>query len=316
MLQTSARLLRLLALLQSAREWTGSELAQRLDVSPRTVRADIQRLRELGYPVDAVRGRAGGYRLGSGTALPPLLLEDDEAVAVAIGLRTASTGGIEGIEESSLRALVKLEQVLPSRLRHRVTSVHGATFAIPSSGPSVASDTLIAIARAIRQREQLRFDYRDFDGSGSRRSVEPHRLVHARGRWYLVAWDPGRQDWRTFRVDRLTVTIPNGPRFRPRAEPPGGLAQYVERGLGSAVWQYRTSAIVHAPAATIAARVPPAVVVEPIDESSCVAHVGADNPYALALWLGMLDADFDVERSPELQEALQVLADRFARAAG
>jgi predicted DNA-binding transcriptional regulator YafY len=315
MLQTSARLLRLLALLQSAHEWTGPELARRLEVSPRTVRADIERLRELGYPVDGIRGRTGGYRLGSGSALPPLLLEDDEAVAVAIGLRTASSGGIEGIEESSLRALVKLEQVLPSRLRHRVSSMHGATLAIPSSGPSVSSDTLTAIARAIRQREQLRFDYNGFDGSRSRRSVEPHRLVHARGRWYLVAWDPARDDWRTFRADRLSVKIPNGPRFRPRDEPPGGLVQHVERGLGAAAWQYRASPIVHAPAATIAARVPPAVVVEPVDDTSCVAHVGADNPYVLALWLGMLGADFEVEGAPELQDALQTLAGRFARAA-
>jgi predicted DNA-binding transcriptional regulator YafY len=316
MLETSARLLRLLSLLQMRRDWTGPQLAERLRVTTRTIRNDVERLRALGYPVQATPGVAGGYRLGAGAALPPLLLDDDEAVAVAVGLRTAAGGSVSGIEEASLRALAKLEQVLPSRLRHRVDALHRATVAIPGAGPTVDAEVLTAIAAAVRAHEGLRFDYASFDGTASLRTVEPHRLVHTRGRWYLVAWDVDRGAWRTFRADRIRPRSPNGPRFAPREDPDGDLVTYVEKGLGAAVWRYRTRVTVHAPAAEIAQRLPPAVLVEAIDERTCAANVGADSPGMLALWLGMLDADFEIDGSPELADHLRTLAGRYTRAAG
>jgi predicted DNA-binding transcriptional regulator YafY len=314
MLQTSARLLRLLSLLQLHRDWTGGALAERLGVTSRTVRSDIEKLRSLGYPVHAAPGVSGGYRLGAGAELPPLLLDDEEAVAVAVGLRTSS--GVTGIEESAVRALTKLEQVLPSRLRHRITALHTAMAAAGTAGPTVAANSLIAIATAIRGHERLCYDYESFDGGVSRRIVEPHRLVHIRGRWYLLAWDVDRDDWRTFRADRLRLRPPHGPRFTPRPDPGGDVVAHVEKGLGTAAWRYRTRAIVHAPAATVVARVPPSVTVEAIDERSCSVHVGSDDPATLALWLGMIDADFEIDDCPELAERLRILARRYARAAG
>src|SRR6266487_1232226 len=199
MLETSARLLRLLSLLQARRDWTSTELATRLGVTTRTIRNDVDRLRRLGYPVDARPGVAGGYRLGTGGALPPLLLDDDEAVAVAIGLRTAATGSIAGIEETSVRALAKLQQLLPARLRHQVSAFQSYALPMPAHGPQVDPDVLTMIASACRDHERLRFDYRAHSGAASRRSVAPYRLVNERRRWYLVAWDSGRNDWRTFR---------------------------------------------------------------------------------------------------------------------
>lgn len=217
MLETSARLLRLLSLLQAHREWSGADLADRLGVTSRTIRRDVDRLRELGYPVNASPGTGGGYQLGAGAELPPLLLDDDEAVAVAVGLRTAAGQGIEGIGETSVRALAKLEQVLPSRLRRRVSALN--TFTVPMlRGPqpsAVDPGVLTELANACRDGERLRFEYRDHGGSPTRRNVEPHRLVCTERRWYLVAWDVDRDDWRTFRADRITPTPPHGPRFTP-----------------------------------------------------------------------------------------------------
>ena len=314
MLETSARLLRLLALLQSPRSWTGPQLADRMGVTTRTVRNDVDRLRNLGYPVEATPGAGGGYRLGSGASLPPLLLDDEEAVAIAVGLRTAAAGGVSGIEESALRALTKLEQVLPSRLRYRVSTFHDATAALTVPGTTVAAEILTAVAGAIRNHETLRFDYEAFDGASTFRSAEPHLLVFTRGRWYLAAWDVERDDWRTFRADRLRLRTPNGPRFVPREPPAGGLAAHVERGLGSAHWNYQTTVRVHAPPAEIAARLPRWAVVEPVDERTCLAHVGADNPQVLALWLAALDADFEISDAPELAERLRTVAYRYLRA--
>ena len=228
MLETSARLLRLLSLLQTPREWTGAELGERLGVSPRTVRNDVDKLRELGYPVLATRGAAGGYRLGAGAAMPPLLLDDEEAVAVAVGLRTVATGPIAGIEEASLRALAKLEQVLPSRLRTRVGGLRSIITPVPfaSAGPVVDPDVLTAVAAACRARERLRFSYLSHDGSASERDAEPYQLVNWGRRWYLVAFDVGRGDWRTFRVDRITPRTPGGGRFTPRPLPASDLAAW------------------------------------------------------------------------------------------
>jgi predicted DNA-binding transcriptional regulator YafY len=313
-MQTSARLLRLLSLLQARRDWSGPELADRLAVTTRTVRNDMQRLRGLGYPVHATPGVAGGYRLGAGAALPPLLLDDDEAVAVAVGLRTAAGGTVTGIQETSVRALAKLEQVLPSRLRHQVNALQTATVEIPASGPTVDSAVLTAIAGACRDHQRLRFDYRDHDGSASLRTVEPHRLVHDRGRWYLVAWDTDRQGWRTFRADRIEPRTPTGPRFTPRDPPDGDVATYLLRGVGSATWRYRARVRVHAAAAAVAGRLPPAVLVEAVDEHTCIVSVGSDTPQMLAVYLGMLDIDFEVEEPPELVERLLTLADRYRRA--
>jgi predicted DNA-binding transcriptional regulator YafY len=218
--------------LQARADWSSRELADRLGVTTRTVRNDVQRLRSLGYPVHASPGVGGGYRLGAGAALPPLLLDDEEAVAVAIGLRTAAAGSVTGIQETSVRALAKLEQVLPSRLRHRVNALQAATVEIAASGPTVDPEVLTAIAGACRDHQRLRFDYRDHDGSATIRTVEPHRLVHDRGRWYLVAWDVDRADWRTFRADRIQPRVPTGTRFAPRELPGGDVATYLLRGVG------------------------------------------------------------------------------------
>jgi predicted DNA-binding transcriptional regulator YafY len=313
-MDTSERLLKLLSLLQARPDWTGPELAGRLEVSGRTVRNDVARLRRLGYPVQASPGVGGGYRLGAGAALPPLLLDDEEAVAVAVGLRTAAAGAVAGIEETSLRALVKLEQVLPSRLRHRVNALHSAMAAVQSGGPTVDAEVLTAIAAAIRDHARLRFDYRLHDGSAGVRDVEPHRMVSWGRRWYLVAFDADRRDWRTFRVDRLRPRTPTGPRFTPRRVPGGDVTAYVEKTVGQATWRYRARVLLHAPASSLAGRLPPAVELEPADDRTCIATAGADDPTTLALYLGLLDVDFDILDAPELAEALAKLAARYTRA--
>jgi predicted DNA-binding transcriptional regulator YafY len=315
MLETSARLLRLLSLLQGRRDWTSTELATRLGVTTRTIRNDIGRLRGLGYPVDARPGVAGGYRLGPGGALPPLLLDDEEAVAVAIGLRTAASGSIAGIEETSVRALAKLQQVLPSRLRHRVSTFQSYALPMPSRGPRVDPDVLTVIASACRDHERLRFDYRAYSGVASRRSVEPYRLVNDRRRWYLVAWDVDRDAWRTFRVDRIEPRTPAGPRFTPRPLPPDReIAAQVARGVGEATWRYRARVIVHAPAAYVRGRLPIPVEVQSLGEDQCAFEPGSDHPEMLALYLGMLDTDFTIVDSPALVDALRKLTRRYQRA--
>src|SRR5690349_7288617 len=217
MLETSARLLRLLSLLQTPRDWTGTELAERLAVSTRTVRNDVERLRALGYPVHGTRGAVGGYRLGAGAAMPPLLLDDEEAVAIAVSLRTAAGGAVAGIEETSLRALNKLQQVLPNRLSRRVDALQSYTVSAGAyQGPTVDGGTLALLAAGCRDRERLRFGYLDHGGTASARVVEPHRLVNWGRRWYLLAWDLDPADWRTFRVDRIESPLGVGLRFAER----------------------------------------------------------------------------------------------------
>jgi predicted DNA-binding transcriptional regulator YafY len=315
-LETSARLLRLLSLLQTPREWTGAELGERLGVSPRTVRNDIEKLRELGYPVLATRGPAGGYRLGAGAAMPPLLLDDEEAVAVAVGLRTAAGGAVAGIEEASLRALGKLEQVLPSRLRSRIGTLQSVITPVPGVvGPLVDPDVLTAIAAACRARERLRFSYVAHDGSASDREAEPYQLVNWGRRWYLVAFDVSRSDWRTFRADRIRLRTPGGGRFVPRPLPSADLAMWVSKRVATAGWRYRARVTVFAPAAAVAERIGPYVgTVTAVDERSCVLHTGSDNLETMAVYLGLLGFDFRVESPPELAEHIRALAARYLRA--
>jgi predicted DNA-binding transcriptional regulator YafY len=327
MLETSARLLRLLSLLQSRRDWSSADLADRLGVSARTIRRDVDRLRGLGYPVHATPGVAGGYRLGAGAALPPLLLDDDEAVAVALGLRTATNGTVAGIEETSVRALAKLEQVLPARLRHRVGALHAATVPLVGASPIVDPDVLMVVATACRDHERVRFSYagRSPDRpEGSERSdgtrepterrVEPHRLVHTGRRWYLVAWDLDRDDWRTFRVDRIAGLSAAGHRFAPRQPPEGDVARYTSRGLSTEVYRYQARLTLHVPAEVAAERITPTSgLVEPIDDRTCTLHIGSRSLDELAVWLAVIGFDFDVHEPPELADHVHGLAKRLAR---
>jgi predicted DNA-binding transcriptional regulator YafY len=316
MTETSSRLLTLLSLLQGRRDWPGSELADRLQVSGRTIRRDVERLRRLGYPVDSLTGPAGGYRLRAGTAMPPLLLDDDEAIAIAVGLRTAARASVTGIEETSVRALVKLEQVLPAHLRRRVRALQSATMTLPAGGPTVDPQILTVIAAACRDLELLRFAYRGRDGVRSRREVEPHTLVNLGRRWYLVAWDCGRGDWRTFRVDRLTGPASTGVRFRPRTLPAKDAAAYVTQSLSAWSHRYEARVTLHAPAEAIRKRIPPHWgTVEPIDADTCEYRTGDDDLDWLALRIAMLGVDFDVHEPPELGEHLTAVARRLERAA-
>ncbi|WP_330230443.1 YafY family transcriptional regulator [Nocardia sp. NBC_00508] len=314
MLETSARLLELLSLLQTPRVWTGADLAERLGVDTRTIRRDIDKLRNLGYPVHAVAG-AAGYRLGAGTKLPPLLLNDDEAVAVVLGLRTAAGGTITGIEESSLRALAKLEQILPARLRHRASALQAATLSVPAGTPSVDANVLTTIAAAIRDHEQLRFDYHTHDGTEIRRAAEPHRLVHTGRHWYLVGWDVEKQDWRTYRVDRLRPRIPNGPRFTSREAPEIDLTGWVSRGVSTAPYRYQARITLEVSAAVAADRIPPTVgVIEAIDEGHCLLHTGSNSLDEIAVYTGLFGFGFHVHEPPELIDHLRALAGRVTAA--
>jgi predicted DNA-binding transcriptional regulator YafY len=314
-LETSARLLRLLSLLQSRRDWTSAELADRLGASARTVRRDVERLRALGYPVDSTPGSAGGYRLGVGATLPPLLLDDDEAVAIAVGLRTAANGTVAGIEEASLRALAKLEQVLPLRLRHRVGALHSATIRLAGADPTVEADTLTVIATACRDHVRLRFAYRRGDAAASERRVEPHRLVHTGRRWYLAAWDLDRDDWRTFRVDRIEGVEATGHRFTPRERPDDDVVQELAWGVSTNVYRHRARLTLDLPAEAAALRITPTSgVIEPVDERTCVLHTGSNSLDEIALHVALIGCDFDVHEPPELADRVRLLADRLGRA--
>jgi predicted DNA-binding transcriptional regulator YafY len=313
--ETSSRLLELLSLLQGRRDWRGAELADRLEVSRRTVRRDVERLRGLGYPVESLTGPAGGYRLRAGAAMPPLLLDDDEAIAIAVGLGTAARASVTGIEETAVRALVKLEQVLPAHLRRRVRALGSATTVPAVAGPTVDPQHLTVIAGACRDSERLRFAYRTRDGTESRREVEPHSLVNLGRRWYLVAWDRRREDWRTFRIDRLARPAPTGARFAPRRLPAEDAAAYVEQSLSKVPTRFEAEITLHAPAEEITARVPQRWgAIEPIDERTCRYRTGDDDLGWLAIRIAMLDVDFEVHEPPELAERLRQLADRLRRA--
>lgn len=314
MLDSSVRLLQLLSLLQNRREWPGNELAGRLGVSTRTVRRDIDRLRELGYPVEAMQGVAG-YRLGIGRALPPLLLDEEEAVAVAIGLRTATAGSVAGIEDASLRALTKLEHLLPSRLRHRLAALQRTLFRVDSAAGGVDPEVLVALSDACHRHERLRFDYTDHVGRATARDVEPLAVVNADRHWYLVAWDTGRRDWRSFRVDRLRPRIPTGPRFTPREAPDGDVVTYLSNRLANRSWPWRATVVLHGPATELAERVWPGMgVLEPVDDSRCLLHIGGDSPWALTWMITSIDVDFTVTGPPELVEHIRRLGRRCSAA--
>ncbi|WP_245667892.1 helix-turn-helix transcriptional regulator [Actinomadura macra] len=316
---TSGRLLRLLSLLQARGEWSGPELRERLGVSARTVRRDVERLRDLGYPVHAALGATGGYRLEAGTAMPPLLLDDEEAVAIAVGLRGAAGGAVAGIEETSVRALAKLEQVLPDRLRRRVNALHAATTPLTGApaGPAVDPAALSVLAVACRDRERLRFGYRDRDDTETGRLVEPYGLVSAGRRWYLVAWDVGRGDWRTFRVDRIGDPRPTGVRCPPRELPAADAAAFVTRSLAGSRPVRPAVLTVHASAEELIDRFRvTGAEVEPVDDRTCTLRTAPDSLEWTALRIAFLDLDFEVREPPELAEHLAEVGRRLLRAAG
>ncbi|TYB94955.1 YafY family transcriptional regulator [Micromonospora sp. WP24] len=317
MANTSTRTLRLLSLLQSHRYWPGEQLAERLGISVRTLRRDIDRLRELGYPVESQRGVDGGYQLAAGAALPPLVVDDEEAVALAVGLQAAAQTAVEGLAESSVRVLAKVVQVMPARLRRQVEALRAMTLPAAWDGPTrpeVDPGMLTAVALACRDSEHLRFSYTAADGQHTDRQVEPHRLVSLGRRWYLVAYDLTRHQWRSFRVDRLTAPHGTGSRFRPRDLPAADAAEYVRTSLGNMPHPYRVEALVDAPAAAVRSRIGRWSRVEEVDAEHCRVFMTADSLDWPAMALGTLDADFRVLDPPELLELLRNWAARFNRA--
>jgi predicted DNA-binding transcriptional regulator YafY len=314
---TSSRTLRLLSLLQTRRYWPGPLLAERLGVSPRTLRRDVDRLRELGYPVEASRGVDGGYQLAAGASLPPLILDDEEAVALAVGMQAATQGSAPGIEEAAVRALTKVVQVMPARLRRRVDAVRAVT--VPGSwgppGPALDPDVLATLAQACRDAERLRFDYTSYEGVGTARHTEPLRLVLLGRRWYLVAYDLDRADWRSFRLDRIGAPRGTGARFRPRELPATDAAEFVRAGITRIPAPYRVEALVMAPAAVAKERIGRWVEIEELDDERCVMRMTTEALEWPATVLGVVGAEFEVRSPPELRELVRTMAGRFERAA-
>lgn len=321
MSETSARLLSLLSLLQARRDWPGALLAERLEVSPRTVRRDVDRLRDLGYPVRATKGPDGGYRLDAGADLPPLLFDDDQAIAVAVALQTATTT-VTGIEDGALRALATVRQVMPARLRQRVDALQVTTVDryADTRRTKVDSEHLIAIGTAVRAREVLRFDYAspraETDEWQPPRRVEPHHLVTWGGRWYLVGWDLERNDWRTFRVDRMLPKTPTGPRFTPRELPAPDVATYIStRFQRQSAWPCRGEAILQAKASDIVKWAGREAIVEEVSETSCRLILNGWSWTGLAANFGMFEVDLEFVGPPELKAAAAHLATRYSAAA-
>jgi predicted DNA-binding transcriptional regulator YafY len=310
MLQTSARLLRLLSLLQSRRHWSGKDLSERLAVDARTVRRDVDRLRELGYPIHASSGLGGGYELAAGASVPPMLLNDDEAVAVAVALRAAA-GTVGKMEDTALALLAKLDQILPARLRKRASALHAVTLSIQSSWIAApAIDVLTQVASACRDHEKLQISYRSRDGEATARAVEPLRLAHAGHRWYLVAWDLLRRAWRTFRVDRIERVRSTGARFVPR-DPPEDAATYVQRAIAFTPYEHRMRIRLQGSMHTLAERVPKWLgVLEPLDDSACALSIGADSMEGLAAFLLLVGMDFEILEGHALAGQLRPLLDR------
>ncbi|WP_133905315.1 helix-turn-helix transcriptional regulator [Actinophytocola oryzae] len=318
MANTSSRTLRLLSLLQTHRYWPGTELAERLGVSVRTLRRDVDRLRELGYPVEANRGVDGGYQLAAGAALPPLLIDDEEAVALTIGLQNAAQSAVAGLAESSVRALAKVTQVMPARLRRRAEALRAMTVPVEWGGGGdrsrVDADVLTTVALACRDTERLRFAYTAADRNRTDRHVEPHRLVSVGRRWYLVAYDLVRHDWRSFRIDRLTAPHPTGARFRSRDLPAADAAEFVRTQVVNAPRPYEVEAVVDAPATVVRERVGQWSTVEAIDETHSRVRMTVDTLSWPILALGVTGAEFRVVGPPELVDDLREWGARFVRA--
>ena len=313
-MNTSARMLRLLSLLQTHRYWPGAELSERLEVSARTLRRDIDRLRELGYHVDAVRGVAGGYQLRAGGSLPPLLLEDDEAVAIAVGLRTAAAGAVSGMEETSVQALTKVIALMPPRLRRRMDALRSQTDNLVwGGGPSIDADVLTTLAQACRDDEPLTFGYTARGADRTERRVEPHRMVSIGRRWYLVAYDRDRLDWRSVRVDRISDPATTGQRFRPRELPADDALSFVQAGIRAMPQKYAVRVRVDATVKAVEG-----VVGRWGDVSAngdrALLEMNVDGLEWPVMVLTQLDADFEVESPPELRDLLVRTAERFSRA--
>ncbi|MET7807915.1 helix-turn-helix transcriptional regulator [Micromonospora chersina] len=312
---TTERVLRLLALLQRRPSWTAGELAAELGVTDRSVRRDVERLRAVGYPVHATSGVGGGYQLGAGTRLPPLLLDDEEAIATAVSLRLASGGTVAGAGEAALRALAKLDQVMPARLRAEVRAVHGATETLVGPGVEIDAELLVTLARACRDLVRVRFRYPGRDGGERERTVEPVRMVTTGRRWYLMARDVDRDDWRTFRLDRMSGVVATTWRFRAREHPDP--VAYVQRSVTGSPYRYLARVRVHAPAERVRELVPPQVGrVEDDADGWCVLTVGGDGLDWLAVQVARLGFEARVLEPPELREAVALLARRLATMAG
>ncbi|MGW5263035.1 helix-turn-helix transcriptional regulator [Microbispora sp. NPDC004025] len=308
---TTERVLRLLALLQRRPSWTAAELAAELGVTDRSVRRDVERLRALGYPVHATAGVGGGYRLGAGTRLPPLLLDDEEAIATAVSLRLASGSTVAGAGGAALRALTKLDQVMPPRLRAEIRAVYGATETLAGPAAEIDPELLMTLARACRDAVRVRFRYAGRDGGERERTVEPVRMVVAGRRWYLMARDVDRDDWRTFRLDRMREAVATTWRFRP-GEHPDPIA-YVQRSVTEAPYRCLARVRLHAPPDRVRELVPPQVGrVEDDRDGACVLVVGGDDPQWLAIRVALLGFEAEVLDPPELREAAALLARRLA----
>jgi predicted DNA-binding transcriptional regulator YafY len=314
--ETTSRVLQLLGLLQSRRVWSGEELAERLGVTGRSVRRDVERLRELGYPVHASKGHGGGYQLGAGAALPPLLLDPDEAVAMAVCLRLAAGGSVAGVGESALRALSKLDQVMPARLRSQVSAVHDATVTLSpnSSDAAVAPDVLMTLARACRDREHVAAGYTDIRGNNTQRRLEPYQLVTTGRRWYLMAYDRDRADWRTLRLDRMSEVRALGSTFTPRDAPDP--ADYVRRAISASPYRYVARVRYAAPQDVVAPMFSPAsATVEEDGPDACIVTAGADDPERMVVYFATVGHDFEVLEPPELATAVRAMAERLSRSA-
>ncbi|MDN3445973.1 WYL domain-containing protein [Microbacterium sp. APC 3901] len=309
---SSSRMLALLSLLQTQRDWPGQVLAERLEVTPRTVRRDVDRLRELGYRISAIKGPDGGYRLAAGSELPPLLFDDEQAVAIAVALQSVPATGID-IDEGAARALATVRQVMPSRLRHRVD---GIRFTGVENDTRVAPSVLEAVSAAVRDRHVLRFDYGHQDRPARR--TEPHAVVAREGLWYLVAWDLEADDWRTFRLDRMTPRTPTGPSFTPRELPAADAQTYLAaRAKGSAAedrWPCIGELVIDLPAREVAQWIGRDGTVEPIDDTSCRVSVGSWSWVGILASIARFDAPFEVVGPPALADAARTLAARFAAA--
>ncbi len=314
MSETTSRVLQLLGLLQSRRVWSGVELSERLGVTGRSVRRDIERLRDLGYPVQAGKGHGGGYQLGAGAALPPLLLDPDEAVAMAVCLRLAAGGSVAGIGESALRALSKLDQVMPARLRSQVAAVHDATVTLtPNANNPVDPEVLMTLARASRDREHVDTGYTDLHGNATQRRLEPYQLVTTGRRWYLLAYDRDREDWRSLRLDRMANVVARGTTFTARDAPDA--ASYVSRSISSSPYRYIATVRYHAAAEAVAQHFSPtSATIEADGPDACVVTAGADDPERLVLYLAMVSCDFEIIGPPEVVAAAQSMGERLRRA--